>query len=120
LRQVNECGRLVPILAGHDGARVPPPRTGIRREIHHFKESPMNKLLAALAAGLLAVASVQVLAAEPKKDAAPMHAPVKLEKPASVSEEAWSKMSDAEKKRVVEAAAKGETKSAKKPKKGGC
>jgi len=80
----------------------------------------MNKLLAALCAGLLAVASAQGLAAEDKKEAAAMNAPAKLEKPASVSQEAWNKMSDAEKKKAVEAAAKGEKSTAKKEKKGGC
>jgi hypothetical protein len=82
----------------------------------------MNKLLAALAAGLLALASAQLLAAETKKEGAPVAAtaPAKLEKPASVSQEAWNKMSDAEKKKAVEAAAQGEKSAAKKPKKGGC
>jgi hypothetical protein len=96
--------------------RAPPP-------IHHYsKESSMNKLLAALAAGFLAVASAQLLAAETKKDAAPAtaNAPAKLEKPANVSQEAWNKMSDAEKKKAVEAAAKGDKSAAKKEKKGGC
>ena len=85
----------------------------------------MNKLLAALAAGFLAVASTQLLAAETKKDSgtpgAAASAPVKLEKPAHVTQDAWNKMSDTEKQKAVESAKADATKTAtKKEKKGGC
>jgi hypothetical protein len=84
----------------------------------------MNMLLAALVAGFLAVSSTAALAADAKKDAAPVaakNADVKLEKPASISQDAWNKMSDVEKKKAVEAAAQASTKTvAKKEKKGGC
>ncbi|HET9764662.1 MAG TPA: hypothetical protein VFR50_14170 [Casimicrobiaceae bacterium] len=81
----------------------------------------MNKLLAVLAAGFLAATSAQLFAAETNKDAAPAAtAPTKLEKPAGISQEAWNKMSDAEKKKAVEAAAKGDKTATKKEKKGGC
>jgi hypothetical protein len=87
----------------------------------------MNMLLAALVAGFLAVSTTAALAADAKKDAAPVaakNAEVKLEKPASISQEAWNKMSDVEKKKAVEAAVKADPKTAaatpKKEKKGGC
>ena len=83
----------------------------------------MNMLLAALVAGFLAVSSTAVIAADAKKDAVPVAAKtadVKLEKPAGITQEAWTKMSDAEKKKAVEAAAKGDKTAAKKEKKGGC
>jgi hypothetical protein len=83
----------------------------------------MNMLLAAFVAGFVAVSSTAVLAAETPSVAA-KNADVKLEKPASVSQEAWNKMSDAEKKKAVDAGAKADPKTAaaavKKEKKGGC
>ncbi len=74
----------------------------------------MNKLLAVLVASTLAFGSAGVIAADAPKDKAPM---MKLEKPASVSDEAWAKMSDADKKKAVESS---KTAMTKKPKKGGC
>ena len=74
----------------------------------------MNKLLAVLVASTFAFGSSGLMAADPPKDKAPM---AKLEKPASVSAEAWAKMSDAEKQKAVDSA---KAPPAKKPKKGGC
>lgn len=80
----------------------------------------MKLLLAAVVAAFLAVSGTAAFAADPK-DAAPAakSAEAKLEKPANVTQEAWNKMSDAEKKKAVEAA-KGDKSAAKKEKKGGC
>jgi hypothetical protein len=65
----------------------------------------MNKLVAALVAGFLAVSSTAALAADaPKATAAPAAAAAKLEKPASVTADAWAKMTDAEKQKAVDAA----------------
>ncbi len=65
----------------------------------------MNKLVAALVAGFLAVSSTAALAADaPKAAAAPTAVAAKLEKPASVTAEAWAKMTDAEKQKAVDAA----------------
>ena len=81
---------------------------------------PMNKLVAALVAGFLAVTSTAALAADapaPAKAAAPM----KLEKPANVKAEDWAKMSDADKQKAVDAAKKAaDATPPKKEKKGGC
>lgn len=74
----------------------------------------MNKLLAVLVASTFAFGSASLMAADPPKDKAPMSA---LEKPQSVSADAWAKMSDAEKKKAVDTA---KAAPAKKPKKGGC
>jgi hypothetical protein len=81
----------------------------------------MKLLLAAVVAAFFAVSGTAVVAAD-TKDAAPAakSADVKLEKPANITQEAWNKMSDAEKKKAVEAAAKGDKTAAKKEKKGGC
>ena len=90
----------------------------------------MHKLLALLAAAAFAISTgaiAQTPAAAPAKAAAaaapaaaaPAAAvPVKLEKPASVAQAAWDKMSDADKKQAVEKAAKAAP--VKKEKKGGC
>jgi hypothetical protein len=83
------------------------------------------KLVATLAAAAMLTLSTAALAqttpAKPAAPAAAAAAPVKLEKPASVTQEAWDKMSEADKKKAVEAA-KSTAKPAaeKKPKKGGC
>ncbi len=79
----------------------------------------MKLLLAALVAGFVAVSSTAVFAADTAAPAA-KSAEVKLEKPANITQEAWNKMSDAEKRKAVEAAAKGDKTAAKKEKKGGC
>jgi hypothetical protein len=78
----------------------------------------MKLLLAAVAAAFFALSGTAVLAAD-TKDAAAKSAETRLEKPANVTQEAWNKMSDAEKKKAVEAAAKDKT-ATKKEKKGGC
>jgi len=94
----------------------------------------MNKLLALLAAGAFAISTGAIAqtpaaapAAAPAKAAAA--AAAKLEKPASVAQAAWDKMSDADKKMAVEKAM-GDAKKAAAPaaaaapakpaKKGGC
>jgi hypothetical protein len=100
----------------------------------------MNKLLALLAAGAFAISTgaiAQTPAAAPAKPAAPAAAapaaaapaaamPAKLEKPASVAQAAWDKMSDADKKTAVDKAMADAKKAAapaapaKPAKKGGC
>lgn len=85
----------------------------------------MPKLIAILAATALALGSATALAADPPKDTAKAAAEAKLTKPAGVTQEAWDKMSDADKKKAVEKAkaASGTTAAAgdeKKKKKGGC
>jgi hypothetical protein len=86
----------------------------------------MKKLFTILVASVFAIAGANVLAADaPKdakaKDAAAKTAPAKLEKPAGVTQEAWNKMSDAEKQKAVEKAMVDAPKTAaKKEKKGGC
>lgn len=85
----------------------------------------MHKLLAILVASTLVFGSAGVMAADPPKATAPMK---KLEKPASVTEAAWAKMTDAEKQKAVDsakAAAPADAAAAaaappKKAKKGGC
>ena len=85
----------------------------------------MNKLVSMLVAAVFAVGSAAALAADaPPKDAAKdtaKMAPAKLEKPADVTQEAWNKMSDAEKQKAVDKAKAAAPKTAgKKEKKGGC
>jgi hypothetical protein len=100
----------------------------------------MNKLITFLTASVFAFAGGNALAADAAKDAGPAKkveksekAAAKPEKPAAVTQEAWDKMSDVDKKKAVEKAAKdtakdkGATKGAektaaapKKEKKGGC
>ena len=81
----------------------------------------MKFLLAAVAAAFLAVSGMAAFAADTKTAApAAKAADAKLEKPANVTQEAWNKMSDAEKKKAIEAAAKGDKTAGKKEKKGGC
>lgn len=85
----------------------------------------MKKFAALLAAGAFALSTAALAQTTPAKPATPAApaaaAPVKLEKPANVTQEAWDKMSEADKKKAVEAA-KSTAKPAaeKKPKKGGC
>ena len=77
----------------------------------------MKKLLAACMTAFLAL-SLPALAADDKKaTASAAKADAKLMKPASVKQADWDKMTDAQKKKAVDAA-KGGTK--KKEKKGGC
>ncbi len=87
----------------------------------------MNKPFTFLVALIVALSGASALAADPPKaDAAAMKkAEAALKKPADVTQEAWDKMSDADKKKAVEKA--GKTASAadpaaatKKVKKGGC
>ncbi len=85
----------------------------------------MNKLFSMLVASVFAFGSVTALAADaPAKDAAKdtaKMAPAKLEKPADVTQEAWNKMSDADKQKAVDKAKAAAPKTAaKKEKKGGC
>jgi hypothetical protein len=87
----------------------------------------MNKLSTILVAAVFALSGASALAADPPKaDAATMKkAEAALKKPADVTQEAWDKMSDADKKKAVEKAAKagapaGAATPAKKEKKGGC
>ncbi len=87
----------------------------------------MNKLSTILIAVVFALSGASALAADPPKaDAAAMKkAEPALKKPADVTQEAWDKMSDADKKKAVEKAAKsaapaGAPTAAKKEKKGGC
>ncbi len=84
----------------------------------------MNKLYSILAAAALALGSTTALAADPPKDAPKAAAEAKLEKPADVTQAAWDKMSDADKKKAVEkakpAAATADAAKDKKKKKGGC
>lgn len=78
----------------------------------------MNKLIAALVAGCLAIAPAAVLAADAPAATPPAKATAssKLEKPANVKAEDWAKMTDAEKQKAVDAAKAAP----KKEKKGGC
>jgi hypothetical protein len=86
----------------------------------------MKKLVALLAAGAFALSTAALAQtaapAKPATPATPAATPVKLVKPANVTQEAWDKMSEADKKKAVEAAQKTApaTADAKKPKKGGC
>ena len=83
----------------------------------------MNRLLAVVVASTLMLAGTSVMAADPPKAPASM---AKLERPASVTAEAWAKMTDADKQKAVDGAkaakpADGKTAAApKKEKKGGC
>ncbi len=90
----------------------------------------MKKLVTLLTASVFALAAGSALAADTAmtkdapKAAGMAKSEAKLVKPAGVTEEAWTKMSDADKKKAVEKAMKGDkAKSAaapKKEKKGGC
>jgi len=81
----------------------------------------MNKLLAVLVASTFAFAGATAFAADAPKDKAATTAAAKLEKPASVTAEAWAKMSDADKQKAVDAAKSAKSAAApKKEKKGGC
>ncbi len=68
----------------------------------------MNKLSTILVAAVFALSGASALAADPPKaDAATTKkAEAALKKPADVTQEAWDKMSDADKKKAVEKAAK--------------
>jgi hypothetical protein len=79
----------------------------------------MNKLLSILVASTFALSSASVLAADPPKDAmAAKKTDAAPKKPANITDEAWAKMSDAEKAKAAEKAEMAAP--AKKPKKGGC
>jgi len=85
----------------------------------------MKKLTTILVAAVFALSGASALAADPPKaDAATMKkAEAALKKPADVTQEAWDKMSDADKKKAVEKAAAATTGTGtpeKKVKKGGC
>ena len=79
----------------------------------------MNKFLALLAAGVFAVSTAAIAQTPAAKPAAAPAASAKLEKPASVAQAEWDKMSDADKKKAVDKAA-ADAKKAKPAKKGGC
>src|SRR5512140_473336 len=65
----------------------------------------MNKLISILVASTFALAGASAMAADPPKDASATKAvAAKLEKPASVTTEAWAKMSDTEKQKAVDEA----------------
>ncbi len=79
----------------------------------------MNKLSAVLVAATFALSCATAIAADPPKaPAAPTKTEAALMKPAGVTQDAWDKMSDADKKKAVDGAAK--TAAPKKEKKGGC
>jgi len=86
----------------------------------------MKKLSPILVAAAFALSAASALAADPPKaDAGATKAAATLKKPADVTQEAWDKMSDADKKKAVEkaekaAAAAGTATAGKKEKKGGC
>ena len=84
----------------------------------------MYKLFSIVVASVFAIAGVNAFAADPPKDPAKdvaKMAPAKLEKPADVTQDAWNKMSDAEKQKAVDKAKANAPKTAaKKEKKGGC
>lgn len=81
----------------------------------------MNKPLTLIAAALLALSANAAFAADaPKAAADSSKMATKLEKPASVSQADWDKMSDEEKKKAVEKAKSASAPAQKKPKKGGC
>jgi hypothetical protein len=83
----------------------------------------MNKLTPILVAGVFAFSGASALAADPPKaDAGSAKAAAALKKPADVTQEAWDKMSDADKKKAVEKTGKAAAAApaAKKEKKGGC
>jgi hypothetical protein len=86
----------------------------------------MNKLSPMLVAAVFALSGASALAADPPKaDAASAKkTEAALKKPADVTQEAWDKMSDADKKKAVDKAAKATPAAgaapAKKEKKGGC
>ena len=92
----------------------------------------MKKLITLVAASLFALTGGSALAADtatakaaPKAAAKTDKAEAKLVKPAGVTEEAWAKMSDADKKKAMAMADKNGDKAKtaaapKKEKKGGC
>jgi len=86
----------------------------------------MNKLSTILVAAVFTLSGASALAADPPKaDTGAMKAAAALKKPADVTQEAWDKMSDADKKKAVEKADKaastaGTATAGKKEKKGGC
>ena len=87
----------------------------------------MNKLSPILVAAIFALSGASALAADPPKaDAATTKkAEAALKKPADVTQDAWDKMSDADKQKAVDKAAKAAPATAgaapaKKEKKGGC
>lgn len=82
----------------------------------------MNKTVTLVAAALFALSGTAALAADAPAKAAgdAAKAAAKMEKPASITQAAWDKMSDAEKKNAVEKAKMAAPAAAKKPKKGGC
>jgi len=81
----------------------------------------MNYPSSILVAVVFAFSGASALAADPPKpDPATMKkAEATLKKPAAVTQEAWDKMSDADKKKAVEKAAEAAP-AKKKVKKGGC
>ncbi len=84
----------------------------------------MKKLVAIVAAGALALSSAAFAQSPaPAKAAAPAAAAAKLDKPAGIAQDAWDKMSDADKKAAIDKAKMAAPKAADKPKKekkGGC
>jgi hypothetical protein len=86
----------------------------------------MNKLSALLVAAVFGLSTASALAADPPKaDAGATKAAASMKKPADVTQEAWDKMSDADKKKAIEKAGKtgstaGAATAGKKEKKGGC
>jgi hypothetical protein len=86
-------------------------------------EKSMKRLLAAVVASTLLLGTTGVIAADPAKPATPM---AKLERPASVAPDKWSKMTDAEKQKAADDAKAAKPAAAKtaaappKEKKGGC
>jgi len=85
----------------------------------------MNKLSTILVAAVFTLSGASALAADPPKADAGAVKATALKKPADVTQEAWDKMSDADKKKAVEkadkaAATAGTATAGKKEKKGGC
>jgi hypothetical protein len=99
------------------GGRIMAGPTAARNPLT-FQETCMKRLLAIALASIFAVTATATLAADPPKDTAAAKKPA-LEKPASVTAEAWAKMTDAEKQKAVDAAKK-DAGGKKKEKKGGC
>jgi hypothetical protein len=100
-----------------------PDNPGPRRRDANFPgEDPMKKLAALIAAGTFVLAPAAFAADAPKaaSGSSTMSAE-KLEKPANVTQEAWNKMTDAQKKEAVDKAKMAKDKAPmKKDKKGGC
>lgn len=86
----------------------------------------MKKFVTLMAAGALALSSAAFAQSPtPAKAAAPAAAAAaaKLDKPAGIAQDAWDKMSDADKKAAIDKAKMAAPKAADKPKKekkGGC